>query len=71
MADLSSSQSLTPIDTYDFLPSVNRWVTVGGWFMFLTMVGVIAASCFVKYRTTVKAPAIIRPAGEPRLIQVP
>lgn len=69
MADLSSSQSLAPIDTYDFLPSVNRWVTVGGWFMFLTMVGVIAASCFVKYRTTVKVPAIIRPAGEPRLVQ--
>ncbi|MEM6451499.1 MAG: HlyD family efflux transporter periplasmic adaptor subunit [Cyanobacteria bacterium P01_D01_bin.105] len=71
MADLSYSQSLNPINTYDFLPPVNRWAAVGGWFLLLSIGGAISASFVVTYSTTVKAPAFIRPAGEPRLVQSP
>ena len=37
--------------------------------MVLALGGAITASFLVKYRTTVKAVATIRPAGEPRLVQ--
>ncbi|NJM99159.1 MAG: HlyD family efflux transporter periplasmic adaptor subunit [Phormidesmis sp. RL_2_1] len=69
MTNSPSHEQLAPINTYDFLPSVNRWVAVGSWFIVLAVGGAIAASFFVKYRTTVKAPAIVRPEGEARLVQ--
>lgn len=69
MVNLPTSDSLTPIDTYDFLPSVNRWVAAGSWFIVLVLGGAVTAAFFVTYRTTVKAPVVVRPAGEPRLVQ--
>ncbi|NJM97523.1 MAG: HlyD family efflux transporter periplasmic adaptor subunit [Phormidesmis sp. RL_2_1] len=51
------------------MPTVNRWVSVGSWFIVLILSGAIAASFFVKYRTTVKAAAIVRPAGDFRVVQ--
>lgn len=35
----------------------------------MSLSGAIAASFFITYRTTVEAPATIRPVGEPRLVQ--
>ncbi|MEL6853955.1 MAG: HlyD family efflux transporter periplasmic adaptor subunit [Cyanobacteria bacterium J06607_13] len=65
----SPPRALSPINTHEFLPPVNRWVAAGSWFIVFAVGGAIAASFSVKYRTTVKAPGIIRPAGEPRLVQ--
>lgn len=61
--------TLAPIDTYDFLPPVNRWVRLGSCFIVFAITSAVIASFSVKYRTTVKAAAIIRPAGNSRLVQ--
>ncbi len=64
-----ANDALEPIKTNEFLPPVSRWVTAGSWFIVLALGGAIAASFLVKYRTTVKASATIRPTGQPRLVQ--
>jgi HlyD family secretion protein len=69
MAKNLAADVLEPIKTNEFLPPVSRWVTAGSWFIVLALGGAIAASFFVNYRTTVKVPAVIRPSGEPRLVQ--
>lgn len=62
-------ESLSLIETKEFLPSLNRWITFGSWFI----VGILglgaAATTVVTYRTTVKTTATIRPTGEARLVQ--
>lgn len=62
-------EALSPIETQEFLPSLNRWITFGSWFI----VGILglgaAATTVVTYRTTVKTTATIRPTGEARLVQ--
>ena len=69
MPKLLSSESVSPIELDEFLPPTSRWVRVGSGFIVLSLGGAIAASFFVQYKTTVKAPAIIRPSGESRLVQ--
>lgn len=69
MAKNLATDVLEPIKTHEFLPPVSRWVTAGSWFIVLALGGAIAASFVVNYRTTVKVPAVIRPSGEPRLVQ--
>jgi HlyD family secretion protein len=69
MAKNLATDVLEPIKTNEFLPPVSRWVTAGSWFIVLALGGAIAASFVVNYRTTVKVPAVIRPSGEPRLVQ--
>ncbi|MEO0770952.1 MAG: HlyD family efflux transporter periplasmic adaptor subunit [Cyanobacteria bacterium J06649_4] len=69
MGDHFSVKSLSPIKPDEFLPPVNRWVTLGSWFIVMTLGSAIAASFFVNYRTTVKVPGIVRPTGETRLVQ--
>ena len=64
-----SIEQLEPIETDQFLPPVGRIVTMGSWFIVLALGSAIAASFGVQYRTTVKVPGIVRPAGEPRLVQ--
>lgn len=64
-----ANDALEPIKTNEFLPPVSRWVTAGSWFIVLALGSAITASFLVEYRTTVKATATIRPAGEPRLVQ--
>ena len=66
---ISRIESLSPIETDHFLPPVSRWAAVGSWFIVLVLGSAITASFFVKYRTTVRAPAILRPTGELVLLQ--
>ena len=62
-------EALAPIRIEEFLPALSRWTTFGSWFI----VGVLGlgavASTVVTYRTAVKATAMVRPAGEARLVQ--
>lgn len=69
MANLQRSEPIKPIETDQFLPPVGRTVTLGSWFIVLALAGAIAASFTVRYRTTVKVPAVVRPSGETRLVQ--
>jgi HlyD family type I secretion membrane fusion protein len=60
---------LPPIQTDEFLPPISRWTTLGG----IVVVGIITVAAtltsVIPYKVTVKADAIVRPAGELRLVQ--
>ncbi|MBW4626619.1 MAG: HlyD family secretion protein [Brasilonema octagenarum HA4186-MV1] len=69
---ISNSNSdflLPPVQENEFLPPMSSWVTMGG----LVMVGILGISVIVasvaKYKVTVKAQALVRPAGELRIVQ--
>lgn len=53
----------------EFLPPIGQWATLGGIAMLAIFSGTIALAALLEYPTTVKAPAIMRPAGELRLVQ--
>lgn len=53
----------------EFLPSVSRWMTLGGLFMVATVGIALVLAGAIEYKVTVKARATIRPAGELRLVQ--
>ncbi|HBB33954.1 MAG TPA: HlyD family secretion protein [Cyanobacteria bacterium UBA8803] len=64
-----NSDGLHPVQPHEFLPPVGVWVTLGGIAMLAIFGGMIALAAVLKYPTTVKAPAIIRPTGELRVVQ--
>lgn len=53
----------------EFLPPVGRWATLGGITMLAIFGGTIALAAILKYPSTVKATAIIRPMGDLRIVQ--
>ncbi len=69
MISESNPTVLRPIQSDEFLPSISRWTTLGGFFLVGTCGVAVALAAFTKYNITVKAPATIRPAGELRLVQ--
>lgn len=72
VAAMSRTPEPTPAETFDndqFLPPVSRWTTLGGILMVATFGGAIALASVTKYSATVKAEAIVRPAGEVRVVQ--
>lgn len=56
------------IESDEFLPPVNRWISLTGMFLVGSVAAAIALSSFVKYNVTVKATANVRPTGEVRLV---
>jgi multidrug efflux pump subunit AcrA (membrane-fusion protein) len=52
-----------------FLPSIGRWVSIGGVAMLASFGAAIAMSTVLRYKVTIQAPAEIRPVGELRLVQ--
>jgi HlyD family secretion protein len=64
------NQKLLPsVSTDEFLPPVSRWTSLAGMFL-VTNVGIgIALASYIKYNVTVKAPALVRPAGDIRVVQ--
>ena len=62
---------LRPVQPNEFLPPVAGWVTFGSLAMLAIFGSAIALAAVLKYPTTVKAPAIIRPTGELRVVQAP
>ncbi|MBI4781657.1 MAG: HlyD family efflux transporter periplasmic adaptor subunit [Oscillatoriophycideae cyanobacterium NC_groundwater_1537_Pr4_S-0.65um_50_18] len=69
MFDNSDAEALPDVQTQDFLPPLSSWMKFGGLFVIGTIAAAIAVSSVAQYRVTVKAPAVIRPAGELRLVQ--
>jgi multidrug efflux pump subunit AcrA (membrane-fusion protein) len=60
---------LEPITPTQFIPPIQRWVSVGGVIMVSSFAAAIALSTILKYKVTVQAPAAVRPVGELRLVQ--
>ncbi len=63
------SEPLPSVQTEDFLPPLSGWVKFGGLFVIGTIAAAVAVSSIAQYRVTVKAPALIRPIGELRIVQ--
>ncbi|MEH2326438.1 MAG: HlyD family efflux transporter periplasmic adaptor subunit [Nostoc sp.] len=69
MISHSNSDYLPPIQDNEFLPPLGRWTTWGGLVLVCAVgLGVPLAS-ITKYKVTVKGQALVRPAGELRLVQ--
>ena len=63
---------LLPISQDDeFLPPVSGWTIFGGFFLVGTVAIAFAVSAFTPLPVTVKAPAMVRPNGEVKLVQAP
>lgn len=60
---------LSRVSSDDLLPNVSRWATFGG----LALLGCCGASIIlaslIEYPVTVKAPAVVRPEGELRIVE--
>ncbi|WP_377480992.1 MAG: HlyD family efflux transporter periplasmic adaptor subunit [Microcoleus anatoxicus] len=69
MSPLPESPSVETFENDQFLPPVSRWTSWGGILMVATFGGAIALASVTKYSATVKADAIVRPAGEVRVVQ--
>jgi len=69
MISHSNSDYLPPIQDNEFLPPLGRWTTLGGLVLVCTVGLAIPLLSVTKYKVTVKGQAVIRPAGELRLVQ--
>ena len=71
---ISTAQPINPaalseVIPEDFLPPIHRWQRLGGLTGVVTVITALVLSQVVKVRETVKAPVVVRPAGELRLVE--
>ncbi|BAZ38368.1 hypothetical protein NIES4101_43050 [Calothrix sp. NIES-4101] len=64
-----SQKIFPPLQTDEFLPPISPWTSLAGMFLIGTVGTAISLASWVKYNVTVKAPAIVRPIGDIRLVQ--
>lgn len=57
------------IQVNEFLPPISLWTRVSGAVLVGTLSAVLAIATVFKYNVTVKAAAIVRPAGDLRIVQ--
>ncbi|MEH1942416.1 MAG: HlyD family efflux transporter periplasmic adaptor subunit [Nostoc sp.] len=65
----SNSDYLPPIQDNEFLPPLGRWTTLGGLVLVCTLGLAVPLASITKYKVTVKGQAVVRPAGELRIVQ--
>jgi HlyD family secretion protein len=65
----SSAPAFRSVKADEFLPPISRWMTLSGVMLMAVVGSAIALATFVKYNTTVKAAAMVRPQGEVRVVQ--
>jgi HlyD family type I secretion membrane fusion protein len=69
MLSNSNSKFLPSVEINEFLPPIHRWITFGGLAIVFTVALAVPIASVAKYKETVKAQAIVRPAGELRIVQ--
>lgn len=69
MISNSQKNSLPLVEDKEFLPPVSRWTTFGGLFILFVLSLAVPVAAVVKYKVTVKGQAVVRPAGELRIVQ--
>ncbi|WP_338442430.1 HlyD family efflux transporter periplasmic adaptor subunit [Synechococcus elongatus IITB4] len=69
VSDDEIPEHLHVLQADEFLPPVNHWFQIAGIILVLGFVGTAILSSILKYQVVVKAPAVIRPIGETRLVQ--
>lgn len=63
------SSMLPSVTSEEFLPSVSRWISLSGLFLVGGVAVAVAFASVARYDTKVRASAIVRPAGELRVVQ--
>ncbi|MCC5661217.1 HlyD family secretion protein [Nostoc sp. XA010] len=66
---VSNTNFLSPIKTNEFLPPISRWTTWGGMFILCVLGLAVPVAAITKYKVTVQGQAVVRPAGELRIVQ--
>ncbi|MEH2146355.1 HlyD family efflux transporter periplasmic adaptor subunit [Nostoc sp.] len=66
---VSNTNFLPPIQTNQFLPPISRWTSFGGMFILCVLGLAVPVAAVAKYKVTVQAQAVVRPAGELRIVQ--
>ncbi|MEH2425462.1 MAG: HlyD family efflux transporter periplasmic adaptor subunit [Nostoc sp.] len=66
---VSNTNFLPPIQTNQFLPPISRWTSFGGMFILCVLGLAIPVAAVAKYKVTVQGQAVVRPAGELRIVQ--
>jgi HlyD family type I secretion membrane fusion protein len=69
MIDESYPEALLPVKSTEFLPEISIWETFGGLLLVGTVGVLIVLAAVIKYPITVKAPSVVRPAGDLRVVQ--
>lgn len=69
MPNPMSSPFLRPVKADEFLPPISPWTTLGGMVLISSIGLGLVLSALLRYNVTVKAPAVVRPSGEVRLVQ--
>lgn len=69
MLSTQERKSFHSIESGEFLPPVDRWISLAGMFLVGSVAAAIALSSFIEYNVTVRATANVRPTGEVRLVQ--
>ena len=69
MSRTPQPRPLHSLQNDEFLPPISHWMTLGGLFLMGTFGAAIALASVTKYNSTIKAAAIVRPAGEVRIVQ--
>lgn len=65
----SNSDFLPVVSENEFLPPISRWTTWGGLFILCALGLSIPVAAVAKYKVTVQGQAVVRPAGELRIVQ--
>ena len=63
------SNNLPTVTADEFLPPISHWFIRGGFICLGIFIGAILLTSHLKYKVSVKAPGIVRPIGELRLVQ--
>lgn len=61
--------SLSVLNPDEFLPPISRWSRLGGLALVGLFGGAIALAAVLQYNVTVKAPAVVRPKGDLRIVE--
>ncbi|NER53024.1 MAG: HlyD family efflux transporter periplasmic adaptor subunit, partial [Symploca sp. SIO1A3] len=62
-------QSLPTANPDEILPTISRWSKASSIILIGIFIGAIALAATLKYKVTIKAPIIVRPEGELRLVE--
>ncbi|MBD0328145.1 MAG: HlyD family efflux transporter periplasmic adaptor subunit, partial [Pyrinomonadaceae bacterium] len=66
---VSNTNFLPPIQTNEFLPPISWWTNFGGMFILCILGLAFPVAAVTKYKVTVQGQAVVRPAGELRIVQ--
>ena len=70
-SQINLTQQLAPRQAGDFLPPISSWLTWGGISVVAIAILTIPAAAVFKYKTVVKAQAVVRSVEELHLVQAP